>query len=89
MNIKPTRGRVVVKATEVENKSAGGIVLPTDSKEPPTTGIVVACGRDEWDETFEVGDQVLFGKFAGTSVLIQNEKFIIMKMNEVMAVIEK
>jgi len=90
MKLRPTKNRVVIKYIEKENKSSGGIILPTDSKAQPTLGTVVACGKDDKELIqFDVDDIVLFGKFAGTPIKVQDEEFIIMKIDEVMAVIEK
>jgi len=89
MNLKPMRNRVVIKTTEVEEKSAGGIFIPLDSKKEPTTGHVIACGGDDLGDTLNIGDMVLFGKFAGTKIEVQNENFIMMKYTDILAVIEK
>ena len=83
MILRPTKGRVVIKVDEEVQTSAGGIVLPTTDK--ATTGIVLACYNDE----LVVGDRVLFGKFAGTPINVQNEDFTMMNIDEVLAVIEK
>jgi chaperonin GroES len=89
MKLRPTRNRVVIKYTEIKEKSAGGIILPEDSKKQPTTGVVIASGLDDLGEKLNEGDLVLFGKFSGTKVTIQNEDFVIMNYKDIMAVIEK
>lgn len=88
MVLRPTWNRVVITTDKKEAVSPGGIVLP-DSKEQGTTGTVVVCGRNEFDEILNKGDRVLFGKYAGTPIKVQNEDFIIMNVSEVLAVIEK
>jgi len=88
MNLRPMRDRVVIKATKVEEKSGGGIILPEDAKKTSTTGEVLAIGVHEKDCSMDIGDMVLFGKFAGTNIKVQNEDFIIMNISEVIAVVQ-
>jgi chaperonin GroES len=88
MKIRPTRNRVVVKKKATEEKTPGGIVIPESEQKPQTTGEVVAAGIDDLGETLNVGDIILFGKYAGTPIKVQNEDFIIMKYDEVIAVLE-
>jgi len=89
MNLRPTRNRVVIKYLEVENKTSGGILLPIDKEKQPTTGVVIAAGKDDLGEQLYKDDIVLFGKYAGTPVKIQNEDFVIMNYKDIIAVIEK
>ena len=79
MNLKPMRNRIIVKPIKLEQKTASGIILPNDSKEPSTTGHVVAAGIDELGDILNVGDQVIFTKYSGTQVKIKDEDYIIMK----------
>ena len=88
MNLKPTRNRVIIKYTEVKEKSVGGIILPADENTPQTTGIVVAAGEDDLGEQLNVDDLVLFGKFAGTKMKVQGEDYVIMNYTDILAVLE-
>ena len=88
MNIRPTWNRVVVSLDKVKEKTAGGIIIPNNN-EKSTTGTVVVCAKNEFNETLNKGDRILFGMFAGTPIKIQNEDFTIMNVSEVIAVIEK
>lgn len=94
MNIRPLYDRVVVKRLESEEKSAGGIVLPGSAQEKPSTGEVIAVGSgrvlDNGDSKaleVKVGDKVLFGKYSGTEVKIDGQDVIVMKEDELFAVI--
>ena len=95
MNIRPLHDRVVVKRLESEEKSAGGIVLPGSAQEKPMIGEIVAAGAgrvlDNGDKAaldVKVGDKVLFGKFAGTEVKIEGENYLVMREDDLFAVIE-
>lgn len=94
-NIRPLHDRVVVKRTEEDKMSAGGIVIPDSATEKPARGTVVATGDGKvldngtvLDLGVAVGDTVLFGKFAGTEVKIANEELVVMSEDDIMAVIE-
>ena len=95
MNIRPLHDRVVVRRTEEERTSPGGIVLPDSATEKPVQGEVVACGNGQIMQSGEVraldvkvGDQVLFGKYAGSEVKIGGEELLVMKEEDIMGVIE-
>ncbi len=95
MNIRPLHDRVIIKRMEEETTSAGGIVLPGSAAEKPSRGNVLAVGRGKILENGEVrpldvkvGDQVLFGKYSGSEVKVDGEDLIVMREDEVMAVIE-
>lgn len=95
MNLRPLHDRVVVKRQEEERTSPGGIVIPDTAAEKPIRGEVVAVGpgkRLENGETrpldVKVGDKVLFGKFAGTEVQVGDEDVLVMREDDVMAVID-
>ena len=90
MNIKPLADRVVVKPADAEQKSQGGIIIPDTAKEKPLRGTVVAAGKGTKDNPMElkVGDVVLYGKFAGTEIELEGDKFIIMRESDVLAVIK-
>lgn len=90
-NIHPLRDRIVVRRQE-ERKSAGGIVIPDTATEKPVTGIVIAVGPGKTldngsilEPSLKVNDKVLFGKYAGTEVEHEGEKYIVMREDDVMA----
>lgn len=89
MNIKPLADRVLVKPAAAEEKTAGGIIIPDTAKEKPLQGEVLAVGQGTKDEemVLKAGDQVLYGKYAGTEVELDGEKYIIMRQNDVLAVL--
>ena len=89
MNIKPLADRVLVKPAAAEEKTAGGIIIPDTAKEKPLQGEVLAVGQGTKDEemVLKAGDQVLYGKYAGTEVELDGEKYIIMRQSDVLAVL--
>ena len=89
MNIKPLADRVLVKPAAAEEKTAGGIIIPDTAKETPLQGEVLAVGQGTKDEemVLKAGDQVLYGKYAGTEVELDGEKYIIMRQSDVLAVL--
>ena len=95
MNIRPLHDRVVVRRKEEERTSPGGIVIPDTAAEKPIRGEVTAVGRGKILESGEVrpldvkaGDQVLFGKYSGTEVKVNGEDLLVMREDDIMAVIE-
>ncbi len=88
MNIKPLADRIIVKAAAAEEK-IGSIIIPDTAKEKPLKGEVLAVGNGTKDEemVLKVGDTVLYGKYAGTEVELEGEKFLIMRQSDVLAVI--
>lgn len=95
MNIRPLHDRVVVRRTEEETMSAGGIVLPGGSAEKPAQGEIVAAGRGKITDSgdiramdVKVGDKILFGKYAGTEIKVDGEEFLVMREDDIVAVIE-
>ncbi len=95
VNIRPLHDRVVVRRLEEEAKSAGGIVLPDSAKEKPVQGEILAVGPGKVTDAGEnrpldvnVGDKVIFGQYAGNSVKIGGEEYLIMSENEIFGVIE-
>ncbi len=96
MKLRPLHDRVVVKRKEEERTSPGGIVIPDTAKEKPIRGEVVAVGRgkllDSGDQRpldVKVGDEVLFGKYAGTEVKVADEDLLVLREDDIMAVIEQ
>ena len=90
INITPLHDRVIVKAAEAETKTAGGIIIPDTAKEKPQRGTVVAAGPGKKDEpvTVKAGDTVLYGKYAGTEIELDGEKYLIMRQSDILAIIE-
>lgn len=95
MSLRPLHDRVIVKREEEETKTAGGIVLPGNAAEKPSRGVVLAVGRGKILENgdvrpldLKVGDRVLFGKYSGSEVKVDGEDVLVMREDEVMAVIE-
>jgi chaperonin GroES len=94
MKFRPLHDRVVVKRIEAEDKTAGGIIIPDTAKEKPSQGEIVAVGPGGRDEAgrvvpidLKVGDRVLFGKWSGTEVKIDNAELLIMKESDIMGVV--
>ena len=89
MNIKPLADRVVLKPADAEQKSQGGIIIPDTAKEKPLRGTVVAAGKGTKDNPMELkeGDVVLYGKYAGTEIELEGDKFIIMRESDVLAIL--
>ena len=89
--IKPLADRVLIEPKEAETKTAGGLYIPDTAKEKPQQGTVIAAGPGKKDEPMElsVGDEVLYGKYAGTEIEIEGEKFLMMRQSDVLAIIEK
>ena len=89
MNIKPLADRVLVLPAPAEEKTIGGIIIPDTAKEKPLQGKVVATGNGTKDEEMilKVGDQVLYGKYAGTELEFDGEKYLIMRQSDVVAVL--
>lgn len=95
MNIRPLHDRIIVKREAEERKSPGGIVIPDTATEKPTFGKVIAVGKGKILESGEirpldvkVGDRILFGKYSGTEVKMNNEELVVMREEDVMAVVE-
>jgi chaperonin GroES len=95
MKIRPLHDRVIVKRLEEERTSPGGIVIPDTAAEKPMQGKIVAVGKGKILEDgkvraldIKVGDKILFGKYSGTEVKVEGEDLIVMREEDVMAVIE-
>lgn len=96
MNLRPLADRVVVEPMEKEERTASGIILPETAKEKPQEGEVVAVGPGRRDEEGKLipmdvkkGDIVLFAKYAGTEVKIEDKKYLILKESDILAIVEK
>ncbi|MBQ0029686.1 MAG: co-chaperone GroES [Bacteroidales bacterium] len=89
MNIKPLADRVLVKPAAAEEKTISGIIIPDSAKEKPLKGEVLAVGNGTKDEAMVVktGDMVLYGKYAGTEIDVDGEKFLIMRQSDILATI--
>ena len=89
MNIKPLADRILILPTAAEEVTLGGIIIPDTAKEKPLRGTVKAVGNGTKDEemVLKEGDQVLYGKYAGTELELDGEKYLIMRQNDVLAVI--
>jgi chaperonin GroES len=95
MKVKPLQDRLVVKRIEEEEKTKGGIIIPDAAKEKPQEGRVVAVGDGKVLEsgqrsplTVKVGDKVLFGKYSGTEIKIDGDEHLILREDDVLAIIE-
>ena len=95
MSLRPLHDRVIVRRMEEERTSAGGIVIPDSATEKPSKGEIVAAGNGKILESGEVrgldvkvGDQVLFGKYSGTEVKVDGEELLVMREEDIMAIIE-
>ena len=89
MNIKPLADRVLILPVPAEEKTIGGIIIPDIAKEKPLQGKVVAVGNGTKDEdmVIAVGDQVLYGKYAGTEIEHEGVKYLIMRQSDVLAIV--
>ena len=89
LHFQPLHDRVVIRPAAAEAKTAGGIIIPDTAKEKPQRGIVVAAGPGKKDEpvTVKVGDNVLYGKYAGTEITYEGKEYLIMRESDIYAVI--
>ena len=89
MNVKPLSDRVVVLPNPAEEKTAGGLIIPDTAKEKPLAGKVVAAGpgTNVIKMEVKVGDEVLYGKYAGTEINIEGTDYLIMKQSDILAII--
>ena len=95
MKLRPLQDRIIVKRIKEEEKTAGGIIIPDTAKEKPQQGKVVAAGKGKILEngkvhplTVKKGDRVLFGKYAGTDIKIDGEEHLIMREDDILAIIK-
>ena len=93
MNLKPLGDRVIIKKIEAEEKTKSGIVLPSSAKEQPQMAEIVAIGADitndeKKKDQIKLNDKVIFSQYAGTEVKIDGEEYTILKLNDILAVVE-
>ena len=96
MNLRPLHDRVIVKRLDNETKTASGIVIPDNAAEKPDQGEVLAIGAGKKDDKgnnialdVKVGDRVLFGKYAGQAVKVEGQELLVMREEDIMAVVAK
>ena len=96
MKIRPLQDRVIVKRIAEEEKSKGGIIIPDTAKEKPQEGKVVAVGKGKLNDDgkitpldVKVNDRILFGKYSGTEINVDDEEHLIMREDDILGVIEK
>jgi len=96
MNLKPLDDRIVIKQSEAEEKTAGGIILPDTAKEKPQIGKVVAIGPGKLLDDGKRGkmsvkknDEVIYGKYMGSDIEIDREKYVILRESDVLGIVEK
>jgi chaperonin GroES len=94
INLKPLADRVIIKPSEAEEKTKGGIILPDTAKEKPIEGTIVAVGPGKISDDgklvkpeVKVGDKVLYGKYSGTEVTVEGEEYLIMRESDIFAII--
>ena len=90
MNFKPLHDRVLVRRVESDQKTAGGIIIPDTAQEKPQKGSVISCGKGTKDNpiTVKVGDNILYGKYAGTELQHEGEDYLIMRESDILAIIK-
>lgn len=95
MNIRPLHDRVIVRRMEEETMSAGGIVIPENAAEKPVRGEIIAVGKGKITDSGDVraldvsvGDAILFGKYGGTEIKVDGEELLVMREDDIVAVIE-
>jgi chaperonin GroES len=95
MSLRPLQDRIIVKRVEEETKTAGGLFIPETAKEKPQRGEIVAAGNGKKTEDgkvlpldVKVGDKVLFGKYSGTEIKMDGEELLIMREDDILAVVE-
>lgn len=89
MILKPLDDRVVIETKDLEEKNLGGIIIPDTAKEKPLIGEVIAVGTDEdLQEILKVGDKILYAKYGGTEIDLENKKYIIISRSDILAIIE-
>jgi chaperonin GroES len=94
MAFKPLHDRVLVRRTEGDEKTSGGLIIPDSAKEKPAEGVVIACGEGARKDSGELismavndGDNILFGKWSGTEVTVDGEELLIMKESDILGIL--
>jgi chaperonin GroES len=94
MNLTPLADRVIIKPSEAEEKTKGGIILPDTAKEKPIEGTIVAAGPGKVTDdgktvkmSVKVGDKVLYGKYSGTEITVEGEEYLIMRESDIFAIV--
>jgi chaperonin GroES len=95
MSLRPLNDRIIVKRLTEDERTAGGIIIPETAKEKPQRGEIVAAGKGKKTEDgkvlpldVKVGDKVLFGKYSGTEIKVDGEEYLIMREEDILAVVE-
>jgi chaperonin GroES len=89
MKLRPIEDHVVVKTATSEEKKIGGIIIPDTAKEKPQIAEIIAVGTDEdLQKIVKVGEKVLYGKYAGTEIELDGEKYLILSKSDILAVVE-
>lgn len=89
MAVKTVLNKVIVEPVEAETKTASGIIIPDSAKEKPQKGIVIATGKGKADEPMEIkaGDTVLFGKYSGTEIHLDDKKYLVMNQADILVIL--
>ena len=89
VKVKPLSDRVLVQPAEAEEKTKSGIIIPDTAKEKPQKGKVIAAGPGKKDEptTVKVGDEILYGKYAGTEISVEGTDYLIMRESDILAIV--
>ncbi len=89
MAVKPLQDRVLIEPKEAEEKTASGLYIPDTAKEKPQRGKVIAVGSGKKDEPMEVkvGDEVLYGKYAGTELSVDSKDYLILRQSDILAIV--
>ena len=89
INVKPLADRVLVKPAEAETTTKSGIIIPDTAKEKPMKGKIIAAGPGKKDEptTVKIGDEVLYGKYAGTEINVDGNDYLIMRDSDILAIV--
>ncbi len=88
MKVKPLGDRVLIKIEEAETKTASGLYIPQTAQEKTQTGVVEAVGDDKDLITVSVGQKVMYDKYAGTNLKIENDEYLVIRMQDIIAVVE-
>ena len=87
MNVKPLQDRVLIKVEDAETKTSSGLYIPDTAREKTQTGIIIAVGNDKDAINVKVGDKVMYDKYSGTSISINDEDHLIVKSQDILAIV--